>query len=182
MIIGLTGLPCAGTDSVGKILEEKGFIWLSYSDIIRNEAKKRKIEITRKSLQDLGDELRKTRGQGVLSQLLIEQMKKGKDYVIGNIRNPGEVHELRKQENFTLIKLEASEETRFKRMLERKRESDPATFEDFKKMEARDLGIGQENYGQQHQKVFELADSSINTDCTIEELKKKVLELLDKLK
>jgi dephospho-CoA kinase len=218
MIIGVTGLPCAGTDSFGKVLEEKGFIWFSYSDVLRDEAKKRGIEITRRSLQDLGDELRKTQGSGVLSKLLIKKMKrnsqncsnfskrslkrqnlahleaanfanetiqtslkKEKNYVIGNIRNPGEVEILRARKDFVLVKVEASEETRFKRMLARNRENDPATFEEFKKLEAKDLGVGQESHGQQHGRVFEMADYSIDTNCTIEELRERVLKLVEKI-
>ena len=59
MIIGLTGMPGSGSNFVGDFLvEEKGFIWLSYSDILREELQKEGKEITRKAMQDLGNEIR----------------------------------------------------------------------------------------------------------------------------
>src|SRR3989344_5050279 len=116
MIIGVTGPLCAGTDTFGEILrKEKGFIWFSYSDILREELKKRNVEITRKNLQDIGDELRKKEGLGVLSKIIIEKIDNGFNYVIGNIRNPGEVEILREKfgKDFVLVRIDADVELRF---------------------------------------------------------------------
>jgi len=184
MIIGLTGPLCSGIDTFADILKkEKGFIFFSYSDILRDEARGKGVEITRKNLQDLGDELRQKDGLGVLSKRIIEKIEKGKDYVIGNIRNPGEVEELRKSpgENFILIKLEAPQEMRFQRLFQRRREKDPETFEEFLKMEARDLGVDQAKHGQQHAAVFLLADKIIENDTTVEDLAKRVFVLLGEI-
>ena len=178
MIIGLSGPYCAGTDTVGKILVEKGFVWFSYSDILREEARKRGIELTRRNLQDLGDELRLKQGLGVLSKILIEKMEDGKNYVVGNIRNPGEVEELRKCKDFILVNVDAPKELRFERMLQRGREKDAKTFSDFLRSEERDFGIGQGKHGQQHAAVFEMADTKIINDGTVEELREKVERIL----
>jgi dephospho-CoA kinase len=123
---------------VAEILKKQhGFTFFSYSDILREEAKKRNIELTRKNLQDLGDQLRKEQGLGVLSKILIEKISSNpeKDYIVGNIRNPGEVEELRKKfrENFILIKIDAPEKIRFKRLIHRRRENDPQTYKEFVK-------------------------------------------------
>ena len=75
MILGVTGPLCAGTDSFGEILKkEKGFLWFSYSDVLRQEAKSLGIELTRKNLQDIGDKLRKEKGLGILSEKIIEKI------------------------------------------------------------------------------------------------------------
>jgi len=58
MIIGLTGTMASGKDAVADILKKKGFICLSLSDEVREEAKNRQIELTRENLQILGDEKR----------------------------------------------------------------------------------------------------------------------------
>ena len=183
MIIGVTGAICSGTTTFMNYLEEKGFTALSYSDVLRNEARKRGIEITRKSLQDLGDQLRKEKGNGVLSLLLIEMMKKGKNYVIGNIRNPGEVEILREKfgNEFILIIVEASQEKRFSRLVKRARENDPQNFEDFKKMEERDLGIGQKESGQQHGKVFQMIDFAVENERELDDFYEKIDNLIDDL-
>lgn len=184
MIIGVTGPLCAGSDSFGEILsKEKGFIWLAYSDVLREECRDRGLEITRKNLQDLGNEMRKEFGTGVLSQKLIEKMEPEKDYVVGNIRNPGEVEVLRRWfgKNFVLVKVDAPSEIRFERLLKRRREKDPETLEEFKKVEARDFGVSEENFGQQHAAVFAMADFVVLNDSTFEVFRERVLELINKL-
>ena len=91
-------MPGSGSNSVGDFLvEEKGFIWLSYSDILREELQKEGKEITRKAMQDLGNEIRERYGAGELSKRLINKMEGGKNYVVGTIRNPAEIEELRKK-------------------------------------------------------------------------------------
>ena len=183
MIIGVTGAICSGTTTFMNYLEGKDFIALSYSDVLRNKARKRGIELTRKNLQDLGDLLREEKGNGVLSLLLIEMMKKGKNYAVGNIRNPGEVEVLREKfgEEFSFILIKASQKKRFERLTERARENDPQNFEDFLKVESRDLGIGQEENGQQHGKVFEMADFEIENDGFIEIFYGRIDSLIEDL-
>ena len=184
MIIGVTGPLCAGTDTFGEILrKEKGFIWFSYSDILREELKKRNVEITRKNLQDIGDELRKKEGLGVLSKIIIEKIEEDVDYVIGNIRNPGEVHVLREKfgENFILVRIDADVEIRFDRLSKRRREKDPKTWGEFRKVEDRDFGINEKNYGQQHAAVFALADKVIKNNGSFEEFREDVEKLLSEI-
>lgn len=184
MIIGVTGPLCAGTDTFGEILrKEKGFIWFGYSDILREELKKRNIEITRKNLQDIGDELRKRDGLGVLSKIIIEKIENGFNYVVGNIRNPGEVDVMRAWfgKNFVLVRIDADVEVRFERLSRRRREKDPRTWDEFRKVEDRDFGVNEKSYGQQHAAVFQMADFSIDNSGTFEEFREKVEELLKKL-
>jgi len=185
MIIGLTGPLCAGTDTFGEILrKEKGFFWFSYSDVLREELGKRGVEITRKNLQDVGDELRMSEGLGVLSKRLIEKMNYGKDYVIGNIRNPGEVEVLREKfgKDFVLVRIDAELMIRFERLLQRRREKDPETFEEFKRVEKRDFGFHEEDYGQQHAAVFQMADFSVDNSGSFKDFREKVEKLLSGLK
>ncbi|MEK6800493.1 MAG: AAA family ATPase [Nanoarchaeota archaeon] len=183
MIIGVTGPICAGSDSFCKILEKNGFKFLSYSDILREEARMRGIELTRKNLQDLGDQMRNKEGLGVLSRKIMERISvDDSDYVVGNIRNPGEVHELRKRKDFVLVMVDAPFETRFQRVSDRDRESDPRTFDEFKKVEERDLGVNQKNYGQQHGAVFEMADFVIINDSSLEDFERNVQKLLEDVK
>lgn len=183
MIIGVTGAICSGTTTFMEYLAKKGFVALSYSDALRNEARRRGIEITRKNLQDLGDLLRKEKGNGVLSLLLVEMMEGGKNYVVGNIRNPGEVEVLRENfgDKFIFVLINASQERRFERLIERARENDPKTFEDFLKMEERDLGVGQEESGQQHGKVFEIADLEIENNNSLQSFYERIEKLIQDL-
>lgn len=182
MLVGVTGPIASGTDSFGKILVEKGFIWFSYSDLLREEMRKKGIELTRKNLQDYGDFIRKKNGEGVLSKILISKMENGKNYVVGNIRNPGEVDELRKISDFVLVLINVPINIRFNRAVKRKRENEPIIFEEFKKLDEKDLGINQPKHGQQHGAVFKMVDKIIVNDGSLEELRRKTERFLEKLK
>ena len=186
MIIGLTGPLCAGIDTFAEILKkEKGFIWFAYSDILREEAKSRNSDLTRKNLQDLGDELRKKFGSGILSKKIAEKifLALENNYVIGNIRNPEEVKEMKKifGNEFVLVMIHAPQKVRFRRLLNRRREKDPTTFEEFLKLEERELGIDQPAYCLKHADVFLLADIIIENSGAIVELREKAIKLLAEL-
>ncbi len=178
MIIGVTGPICAGKDEIGKIFAKKGFERLSLVEELRDEARRRGIEITRESLQDLGDKIRKEKGADALAKKVAMKVSHGKNYVIESIRNPGEVGELKKLKSFFLLCITASDVIRFARMVERGREQDPKTFDDFLKVEARDRGIGQAMHGQQNEACWKMATVTIVNDSTLEELDKKLESVL----
>ena len=181
MIIGVTGPIGSGTDSLGMLLQERGFKRYSYSDELREDMKKLGIELTRENLIEYANRIRKEKGTGILSKRIIARMQKGKNYVVGNIRNPGEVEVMRDAKDFVLVKIDASQEVRFGRMKERQRESDPITWEEFLKLEERDLGKKEEEHGQQHWKVFEMADHEIENNGTEEEFRERVERFLVEL-
>ena len=180
MIIGLTSFIGAGKTTVCDCLVEKGFVFYSLSDIIREEIKKRGREITRERLQEVGNELRKKHGNAVLAKRILENLEQGKNYVIDSIRNPAEIEELRKRKDFTLVFVDAPIDLRFKRIKARKRESDPTTLEDFKKSEQRELK-SKDSANQQLLKCREMTDFVIHNDSTLETLYKKIDELVEGL-
>jgi len=75
MLIGLTGKSGSGKDTVADYLKEKGFIYFSLSDIIREECKKRGKKIERDNLIKIGNELRKKHGPSVLADKTIQKIK-----------------------------------------------------------------------------------------------------------
>ena len=139
MIIGVTGTLSAGKDEFSKYLMAKDFIHISLSDSLREELRSRNEEISRTALQDLGNELRRNHGLGILAKKASEKIIPGKNYVITSIRNPEEILVLKKLKNFHLVSLDAPIETRFQRAALRNREHEPQTLEDFKKAESREL-------------------------------------------
>lgn len=183
MIIGLTSFLGAGKTSVCDYLVKKGFIFYSLSDAIRDEVKSRGLEITREILQDVGNELRRKHGNSVLADKILEKIEQepDKNYIIDSIRNPAEIEALRKRKDFSLVFVDAPIEVRFKRIKARKREKDPATLEEFKKAEERELE-SQDSANQQLLKCREMSDFVIHNDSTLEALYKKVDELLEGLK
>ncbi len=183
--VGVVGQIAVGKGVLVEYLTKKlGFISFSLSSILHEELKKKKInEFTRKTLQDMGDELRRKRGDAVLAELAIESlMKQGKNrVVIEGIRNPGEVEFLKKNPNFVLIGVKANRELRFKRLLKRAKPWDPKTYSDFVKVDRRDLGIGQGKSGQQVGKCLAYCDFTLTNNKDTKDLQRKVDVLMKKV-
>ncbi len=183
MIIGLTGSLAAGKGVVSGFLKKQGFVYLSLSDELREIAKEKKIELTRENLQDLGNQMREERGTGILAKLITDKIRNQKyiKAVVDGIRNPAEIAELEKLDNYFLVSVDAPEEIRFRRLIARNRESDPKTLEDFLKVDARDKGIGEKETGQSVGKCMTKADFTLINEGTIEEINRKVEELYKKI-
>ncbi|OGM10072.1 hypothetical protein A2Y68_01320 [Candidatus Woesebacteria bacterium RBG_13_46_13] len=139
-VFGLVGPIASGKGSVGQILKDLGFEYYSLSDVIREELKKRGLPINRESLQDMGDELRKEFGDGVLAIRTGEKVDISSQtkVVIDSIRNPAEIELLRSHLGAIIIGVTASPEARFKRVLARAREGEPKSWEDFLAMDRRE--------------------------------------------
>lgn len=182
LIIGLTGTKASGKGEVANYLKEKGFIYFSLSDIVREEAMKKGFkDYTVKQSQDIGNELRKKYGPGILASRIIKKIKQNKNYVIDGIRNPGEIKEFRKLKHFYLIAIDAPQEQRYRWLVARGRASDPKSWSEFLEMDKRDLGNGEQTIGQQVASCMAMADFHIKNDSTIIALHKKVDTILKNL-
>jgi dCMP deaminase len=178
LVIGVTGKNCAGKDSVADILVSEGFERHSLSDAIREELQRRKRPITRESLIEVGNELRRESGPRALADLIKRRLS-GKNAVIVSIRNPSEITSLRELPAFTLIGVDAPAALRYARERAREREDGIGSFEEFLATEAAENSTNPAN--QQLDECFKLADEVIINDSTTEELRKEVLALLEKL-
>jgi dCMP deaminase len=177
MIIGVTGSYGAGKDSVAEILQQMNFYHVSLSDMIREEARKRKIELTRDNLIKLGNDLRTSFGAEVLARRALEKVREGENYVFTSVRNPAEVELLQKREDFLMIKVVAPEEVRLKRLVARSREEDPTTLAEMRAKAAKENTSNPNS--QQLLKVASMAKVTINNDADLEALKKKVQKLVE---
>lgn len=181
MIIGLTGPIASGKSVLADMLVERGFARLTLSEEVREEARLRGMPIERKTLQDIGNEMRIKHGKGYWARRLLAKTHPEKNYVIEGIRNPGEIEELRKELNFFLIGITAPEELRLHWILTREKDSDPKTLEGIRAIDARDRGIGEAAHGQQSEACYTLADAYIINDLSLEDLRLKAAQLVEQL-
>ncbi len=180
MIIGLTGRNCAGKGTIIEFLTKIGFICYSLSDVIREELIKNNIEITRDNLIEKGREMRLNFGPAVLAERVANKLDIEKNYVIDSIRHTAEIEVFKKRKDFVLIEVIASPEIRFERIKNRGRENDPKTFEEFCKYEMEEEK--NENIeGQQLLLCSKLAEIKIENNSTIEDLHKRLKEIVIKL-
>jgi len=186
--IGVVGQIAVGKGKLVEYLINKlGFTSFSLSSILHEELNKRRIkQFTRKTLQDLGDELRKKYGDSVLAERAIEKIENGElrmenKIIIEGIRNPGEIEYLKKLPHFILIGVKAKRELRFKRLLQRAKAWDPTTWNEFLTVDKRDLGVGQKKSGQQVKKCLAYCDYVLINNKDVNDFQRKVEKLMEKI-
>jgi len=188
MIIGLTGTIASGKGTFSNYLKEKNFSYITLSDLVREEAKKQRLEIQREILQDIGNSMREKHGKGYWAKKAIEKISINENWIIDGIRNIGEVDEIRKVKSAIVIGIDAPEDVRLRRLEKRnkskeegRKDSDPKAIEEMKRLEKRDRGFHEPEHGQQVLKCLELADYKIINDSSLEEFHKKIDDVLRKI-
>ncbi|MFH1683023.1 MAG: AAA family ATPase [Candidatus Woesearchaeota archaeon] len=179
MIIGLTGTIASGKTTVAEILKKKGFSHYTYSDILREEAKKRDIIPTRENLQKLGNQV-KTENQnpGILSKLIVERSH-SKNILADGIRTLDEIHELRKYPHSFILGIDAPQKIRYERLKARNRSGDPLSFKEFKEIDDHEnQGL---TPGQDINNCLKNADYLILNNKSEADLKIQVDSILEKL-
>lgn len=179
MIIGVTGLPSSGKDTVAQILEKEGFKHISLSDMLREIVLAKGEDISTENLTRHGNLIRRERGEGYLAKMALKKI--GGDTVITSIRQPGEVDVLRQNKGFHLIAVEADEIKRWQRLKSRHREGDPRTIEEMKSIEMRQSKAGGSK-DMQVDEVMKKADYIVNNNGLLDDLKKQVDEVLARIK
>ena len=172
MLIGLTGTNAAGKGTIAKYLEKKSFYYESLSNILRAYLDKKGIPISRESLINEGNELRKLHGNYILAEILLNELNPINNYVIDSIRNPYEIAMLKETRDFFLMGVIAPPELRFERIKKRNRENDPKTLEDFLRLE--EIENSENDYGQQIEKCISLTDGLILNDGGFDDLYKRI--------
>lgn len=184
-VIGLTGTIAAGKEVVKQILLQKlNCYQVTLSGAIFGQLEKKKGIFNRKTMQDMGNELRQKYGGHVLAKVSTEFMPRDRPYlIVDGIRNPAEAEWLKNayRGNFVLIAVDAPQQARFERMIKRAKPTDPKTFEEFADIDNRDQGTNEPPYGQQVRRCIQMADFVIDTDGDPAKVAEKVAEIIPKI-
>lgn len=173
--IGLTGYMGSGKGELVKLLQRRGFTYISLSDMVRAEATQRGLEHTRENLQQVGNDLRAQNGAGALGMKVREAVEKeSKNWVIDGIRNPGEWEELEELPDFHMVGTTASADIIVQRLTARNREGSALTREDILQRLEKERGVGEPPEGQQVRACLERADYLIINEGTLPELETKL--------
>jgi len=180
MHIGLTGYLACGKGELAKILQNKGFEYISLSDVVRNEATEQGLEHTRENLQKIGNELREKNGATYFAAKVREEVEKNPDkkYVIDGIRNPMEAKELKVLPDFYLVGISSKPETIVERVLSRARKGDKLNKEDILAKLDIEKGKNQPADGQQVAKCLEMVNFLIVNEAELKELEAKIEHFL----
>lgn len=134
-LIGIGGTNGSGKDTVSKFLADNNYLFVSVSDLLRDEAKKRGLPLEREILRSISAQWRREYGLGILVDRAVELYKNQEDKYVGVVatpmRNVGEakrIHEL----GGKLIWVDADPKIRYERIRSRNRSAeDDKTFEQF---------------------------------------------------
>jgi len=176
LVVCLTGMPGAGKSTIVSKLKESGYETFSLGDGVRAEAKKQNLEPTGENLGKLMLELREKNGPGAVAELLKESIQNSTHeiIIIDGVRSIHEINVLKKTGNVKLLAVEASPNTRFNFLCERKRSDDPITREKFEERDNREIGVGLEE-------IIGLADESIqNNNVTINKMVELAIKIFQK--
>ncbi len=173
LVVCLTGMPGAGKSTIVSKLQEQGYETFNLGDGVRAEAKRQNLEPTGENLGKLMLELRQKNGPGAVAQLIKESIQNSTHeiIIIDGIRSIHEINVLKETGNVKLLAVNASPDTRFNFLSERKRSDDPLTREKFEERDNREIGVGL-------QEIIELADQSIeNNNVTIDQMADSAIKI-----
>lgn len=135
-ILGIGGTNGAGKDTLGELLAKKhGWLFISGSDILRAELRKRGLPIERQNLRDLSAEWRRQLGLGVLIKKAYDKYLPQQEHynglVVASLRNPGEADEIHGLGG-KVIWIDSDPKIRYERIYSRHRSTeDQKTYEQF---------------------------------------------------
>ena len=181
LLLGITGAFGSGKSTASTFFATHGFTKIRLSYFLEEEIKQEFTgTITRKMLQDKGNELREKHGAGILAKKALEYITKEKieRAVIDGLRNMEEVGVLYENPNFLLLALVADRDVRLKRLQENPRR-EPLDMQTFAKLDYRDLGVGEKETGLQTGMCIALADVYIENNSNETEFKKRLAQYLE---
>jgi dephospho-CoA kinase len=181
LIVCITGMPGAGKTTVAEVLKSDGFMILNMGDVVREEAKKRRLPLDDASLGKLMLKLRRDLGPGAIAHLIAERIREREKHgasspvAIDGLRSMQEVDVLRKYGMVKVLAIHAPKEARFRFLKGRKRTDAPRSQGEFDSRDKREIGVG---IGE----AISFSDSVITNDGTIKDLQKRALEIVNRWK
>jgi dephospho-CoA kinase len=147
-IIGVTGLPSAGKGLFCDIAMAFGFKQIIMGDVIRNECRKRGLPVNRESSNKVMIDLRRENGANAVAIITLDWIKQAIEsgsnlILIDGIRSNSEVQTFQNEfPSLNTIAIHASQKTRLKRAMQRRRRDDAFSDEAFIKRDNIELNIG----------------------------------------
>lgn len=185
-IIGVAGTFASGQDSVAQYLADKhNFLFVSTSNIVREEARMLYGSIERPVLFKTATELREEHGGGVLVERALQRFKEKIDQydglVVPGIRSLGESKAITNAGG-VIVFTDAPLEIRYERMRGRKRDGEAElSLEEFKQRELQEASTGDSDADFNREAIRKQADYHIANDGTLEEFNQKIESFLASL-
>ncbi len=181
--IGIVGMPGSGKSIFSTVAKKYGIPVFVMGDAVREEVTNRGLKLTSENLMKVAEDLRRKYGRGAVAVLIVNKLKKLSSknalpniVIIEGLRSPEEREILRDFfDKFYIVAIHASPQTRYERILARKRLDDFRSVSELRKRDQKELefGIGE---------LLAMADFHlVNEDKSIETFTKECEDLLKKI-
>jgi len=178
-IIAFTGMPASGKSEAVQLAKDKGIPVIRMGDLVWEETKRQGKALNDKNVGSVASSMRKEYGMNIWAKRTVEKihsMKKSSHLVIDGVRNMEEIEFFKKElgMDFLVVAIDAPDELRRKRAIERGRTDDSKNLKDLEERDKREICWGL-------QKVIADADIVIPNNGSLDQFKKQVLTLFNKL-
>ncbi|MEM4717683.1 MAG: AAA family ATPase [Desulfurococcaceae archaeon] len=175
LYIVVAGMPGSGKSIVIEAAKKLSLPVYSMGDVVREETMRRYGTISPDLMVETSRKLREEYGEEIIAIRTHKKIHE-KDHivVIDGVRSIREIEFFKRTGNVVIIAVHASPNTRFRRLIARKRPGDPIKYEDFIKRDLTELKFGLGN-------VIALADYMIINEGSIDEALNRSISLLRSL-
>ena len=178
-ILAFAGMPCSGKSVAVQIAKESKIPVIRMGDAVWEETRNQRFVLNDKNVGFVANDMREKHGKDIWAKKTVEKIKsnvKEDCIVIDGIRNSEEIDLFKKElgSKFIVIAILASDKTRKKRVLARKREDDSSDVKDLEERDKRELGWG---LG----KVIKYADIEIVNEGNMDEFHEAIREVFQAL-
>jgi dephospho-CoA kinase len=173
-LIVTVGMPGSGKDELLEIARTIGLATLKMGDLVRDETRRRGLQLTNANVGRIASEERDKHGGGIWAQRALPKLTETRMLVDG-CRSDSEVLVFR--HNFSdlfVLGIFASPETRYDRMTARSRNDDGGSLQDFFDRDRRELKWGIGN-------AFALADGMLINEGPIDTFRRDARTMLEKV-
>lgn len=172
-VIGIIGMPGSGKEEFVQVGLEHGFSVVRMGDVVREYAGKKGLDPSDRSVGGLAASEREEHGLDIWARRTLPRLEG--DCIIDGIRSPEELSYFKVHiPGLVLVAITVRPETRYKRIRARGRSDAPGTYDEFLARDSREKGWSLAEAMEQAQHV-------LPNDDSLEEFRKSVGHLLDKL-
>lgn len=180
-VVGVVGMPASGKSEAAAVAREEGVPVVTMGDVIRDEVRRRGLEPTDENMGKVGVELREQEGDDAVARRCADEIRSVAEeqdtenpvVLVDGVRGGDEVELFRDEfgEDFVLLEVEASFETRLERVRSRGRDDDMTTAEKLRNRDERELGYGMGD-------AIEGADVVISNEGSLREFREEFRSVL----
>jgi dephospho-CoA kinase len=178
-IIAFTGMPASGKSEAVQLAKDKGIPVIRMGDLVWEETRRQSKPLDDKNVGDVANSMRKKYGMDIWAKRTVEKihsLKKSPHLIIDGVRNMEEIEYFKKELglDFFVVAIDASDKLRRKRAITRGRTDDSKDIKDLEERDKREIRWGL-------QKVIADADIIIPNNGSLDQFKKQVLTVFNKL-